>query len=358
MESSFEVPPLIPTSPSVPRAASARPTAGVGQLAASTPKSARHAHQLAELPHWVNFGFPEPRPRSAVVRACEVAEDSPKTAPELALAHRVSIPDGLAGALLTSMGGFVPGGNVERKMLHAAIVRLAPRPFIASCKAQSCCWRWAAERLLDEYATLRAEANTARAVLLDELGHSVRQELLNLQQTHDQTSMKLEAATKAIDILSKAKEAAENKNGRLESSLTIVTIQMETAKQTCVEQEERSEAKEEKSLQQIRVLKQHLDEYKSADKALAEMRWEVEDAESKIKDANTRCEEALAELAISRRDRHLLQQQAEQLHKQLQKSKSEHKRPGSALRRPSDETPTSSGSRPSPLNRRTVSKAP
>eukprot|EP00927_Polykrikos_kofoidii_P051386 TRINITY_DN45183_c0_g1_i1.p1 TRINITY_DN45183_c0_g1~~TRINITY_DN45183_c0_g1_i1.p1 ORF type:complete len:345 (+),score=56.22 TRINITY_DN45183_c0_g1_i1:131-1165(+) len=205
------------------------------------------------------------------------------------LAHRVNLPGGLAGALLTSMGGFVPGGLVEHRMLQSAIMALAPRPFLVPCTSTGCCWRWAAQTLLDEYSVVRAEANTARAVLVDELGGSVRQQLIDLQERHASTSLKMETTCKEVEMLKRSRETLEKKLAKCEGELRESNRQVVELNSTNQRLMREHTQFEDRTSQVLLDLRRKLEESKHAREQVAELWQRAEESESRtadLKDSN------------------------------------------------------------------------
>lgn len=154
------------------------------------------------------------------------------------MCHRVEAPGGIAGALLTSMGSFIPGGQLEFHMLQAAIMTMAPNKCLGRCKSSSsCCWRWAAEQLLMEYTTVRAEANSIRLVLVEEVGDSAKQRMLQLQEVHNETVANLEAANKELESLRRTIVELEARSEFLAAALSKCEKEKEELRVLCEEAE-------------------------------------------------------------------------------------------------------------------------
>lgn len=113
-------------------------------------------------------------------------------------ATNVAVAGGFADTLLVQKDG-ESGSPADQQMLQAAIMQLAPRGRLASCSATSCCWRWASMQLLEEYSTSREALRGLRAIIDEELGASVRQQLLTLRTEHEMVRSKLMEATMELE---------------------------------------------------------------------------------------------------------------------------------------------------------------
>lgn len=97
-------------------------------------------------------------------------------------------------------------------MLQAAVMQLAPSARLEPCCSASCCWRWAAQQLLEEYATVRSSADGLRAVLDEEIGRSAQQRLLKLQREHDELLRRWRATSAELAWLKKRHQGLEGEH--------------------------------------------------------------------------------------------------------------------------------------------------
>merc|ERR1719375_1908866 len=74
--------------------------------------------------------------------------------------------------------------HYKEQMLQAAIMQLAPNSHVAPCRHGTCCWRWAARRLLDECEFATRNAHQLREAFYEELGDSAVQQLISMQQSY------------------------------------------------------------------------------------------------------------------------------------------------------------------------------
>lgn len=101
----------------------------------------------------------------------------------------------------------------ELRYPEAAVIRMAPGARLLPCKSSSCCWRWAACKLIDECQSASGHAVYFRRVLEEELGDSVLQKLINLEQehsvleaSHQQLLREVQAERRAFRVLEEEKE--------------------------------------------------------------------------------------------------------------------------------------------------------
>eukprot|EP00928_Gymnodinium_smaydae_P016710 TRINITY_DN1630_c0_g1_i2.p1 TRINITY_DN1630_c0_g1~~TRINITY_DN1630_c0_g1_i2.p1 ORF type:complete len:419 (+),score=83.13 TRINITY_DN1630_c0_g1_i2:117-1259(+) len=326
-----------PSTPSLPRPpGGSRPASGVlvrpGSSTAASPAAGSGRSAVASVAAH-EPSYPKPRPHSAGLspgisgfrRASPCfggseAATSPGASPPCAgspagvvfsdsgavgaaaqsdlpvLAHRVRVPGRLAGALLTSMGSYVPGGEVEQKMLQAAIMAVAPRPYLVPCSSQSCCWRWATESLLEDYARVRAEANHARVVLVEELGDSINQRFINLQEEFRVTHARAEAATKELDGLRRAKEVLELRNSKLNANLTEAVRERDEMQVARLVAERDRAALETRTTDTIAELRKELEDFRHDRLHIRELKRRAEEAEAAALEAKQQRDEVIADL--------------------------------------------------------------
>lgn len=94
-------------------------------------------------------------------------------------------------------------------MLQAAVMQHAPTARLAPCGSASCCWRWASQQLLSDYAAARNTAGGLRVVLDEELGQSAKQRLLNLKEDYEALHHKWRTSTEELDLLRRRFAALE-----------------------------------------------------------------------------------------------------------------------------------------------------
>lgn len=81
----------------------------------------------------------------------------------------------------------------------AAVMRIAPASRLLPCQSASCCWRWAASQLLDEFTAAHSDATALRVAFDEELGESVLQRFLKLQEEHSATVAQHQAASRELE---------------------------------------------------------------------------------------------------------------------------------------------------------------
>lgn len=155
-----------------------------------------------------------PTPTARAPPAGPVAPPTPTT--RAAPAGPLAATGGLAEALLVLREP--GGGTIEQQMLQAAVVQFAPRAHMTPCSSAWCCWRWAAQRLLDDYAAARDSAEGLRVILDDELGQSAKQQLFDLQGQHDTVLGKWRGATQELCQLRSRCESLEKSREETEGS--------------------------------------------------------------------------------------------------------------------------------------------
>lgn len=109
------------------------------------------------------------------------------------------------------MGGCSEGecGALNTQMFQAAILQLAPLNMTAQCRSPTCCWRWAAHVILDEFDQEHRLAEGLRTTLDEELGHSVRNQLVDLEQKHEELLYKYREAVEEVKSLTKRHSCLE-----------------------------------------------------------------------------------------------------------------------------------------------------
>eukprot|EP00930_Biecheleria_cincta_P083024 TRINITY_DN72670_c0_g1_i1.p1 TRINITY_DN72670_c0_g1~~TRINITY_DN72670_c0_g1_i1.p1 ORF type:complete len:306 (+),score=79.67 TRINITY_DN72670_c0_g1_i1:28-918(+) len=156
------------------------------------------------------------RPRPAASRPASASTQRPLSArldPHHVEHAVTSGLGGLAGALVSSARELDPRLPGELRYPEAAVIRMAPGARLLPCKSSSCCWRWAACKLIDECQSASGHAVYFRRVLEEELGDSVLQKLINLEQeysaleaSHQELLREFQAERGACRILEEEKE--------------------------------------------------------------------------------------------------------------------------------------------------------
>lgn len=100
---------------------------------------------------------------------------------------------------------------MDQQFFQAAVMQLAPSKYLQCCSGP-CCWRWAAQQLLAEYAAMRGAAEGLRAALDEELGHSVKQRFVDLKAEHDALLPKWRAASEGLSQLQERNRGLEREH--------------------------------------------------------------------------------------------------------------------------------------------------
>jgi len=168
----------------------------------------------------------------------------------------LGIPGGskhLGQALLGVTEAAEPSRPLEQQMLQAAVMHLAPTTRLSACCSASCCWRWASQQLLCEYAAARNATEGLRGILDAELGQSVQQRLLDLQLDYEALLHKWRTSTEELSLLRKRHSSLEAEHSQLEAAHKEAVADLATAEQAREELEAEAAAREGKLREELAV---------------------------------------------------------------------------------------------------------
>lgn len=160
------------------------------------------------------------------------------------VARGAEAPKHLAQALLLAKEGSEPSGQLESQMLQAAVMQMAPTTRLAPCGSSLCCWRWASQQLLNEYAAARNTAGGLRAVLDEELGQSAKQRLLNLKEDYEALHHRMRTSTEELALLRKRFAALEVDHAAAAAARDEAVASLQASEQARVACEEQAAARE------------------------------------------------------------------------------------------------------------------
>jgi len=70
------------------------------------------------------------------------------------------------------------------QLLQATIMQLAPNSHVMPCRHGTCCWKWAARRLMDECCQATRNSHKLKEAFYEELGDSAVQQLIDSQKAY------------------------------------------------------------------------------------------------------------------------------------------------------------------------------
>lgn len=197
--------------------------------------------------------------------------------------------------VLQAAADFDPGGYKEQ-LLQAAIMQVAPNSHMSSCRYGACCWRWAARRLMDECALAQKTARLLRTAFYEELGDSVRQQLIHMQQDYADLQAKMHAAREQLEVQSQSMAALERKLEVEVAARLRAEIAQERAE--CAQQEVKKKAAE--MANHVWALQGQLLELKAPKETIERMEKRCKELEEFAEDADRARRKALEELAEER----------------------------------------------------------
>lgn len=199
---------------------------------------------------------------------------------------------GMAGTLLATAQDVDPRLPPEMRLCQAALMRVAPCGRLLPCTSNYCCWRWAANKLLDEAVSSRSEAAALRVAFDEELGDSAQQALLNLQDKHAAVVDTLRATKREIEALERSAHAANERYKETEDARAELVDAYERA----VRARDHADAAAAKAIGNDSSLREELASQKMlADEALR-FQDRARKAEAKAKDVHQQIVEATAHL--------------------------------------------------------------
>lgn len=187
----------------------------------------------------------------------------------------------MAKVLLGCGQGFASGAD-----LLAAVRHFSPRGHMDTCSSASCCWRWAAEELVEEYRELSRVSQGLRTALEKENGQSVQQQLLELDVAHEALLIKFHSMAAELAALREQHQALKGAQAKAE-------IERDQALETLQEVECKSSASEAESVARILQLEAQLDEELSRSRA-RELERRLHEEIEKVRDLEASTEEAEA----------------------------------------------------------------
>lgn len=190
-------------------------------------------------------------------------------------------------------------GGYKEQLLQAAIMQLAPKSQMLSCRLGTCCWRWAARRLLDECEHAQKNAHQLREAFYEELGDSVLQQLIQVQQDYDDLQVQMQASRETLEDQHHAAAALE---ARL--------VEQERKRMEAVAAEERAELETEEQRKKVAemangiwLLEGQLLELKNPKEKMEKIEARCRELEAIAEDAERRASKAIEELRMERLSR-------------------------------------------------------
>lgn len=176
--------------------------------------------------------------------------------------------------------------------LQAAIMQLAPNNALSPCRHSTCCWRWAATRLLDEAARAQRCAVTLREAFDEELGDSALQKLINLEQVYAELQNQLMATSDQLECQKRSCSDLEIKLADAELRASQELTAREKAEQArAVQMQQMNEM-----AARMRSLEAQLSQYKSPQERINSLEKRCRDLEIAKEEAEEGHKRALKEM--------------------------------------------------------------
>merc|ERR1712232_534905 len=115
---------------------------------------------------------------------------------------------------------------------------------IGPCHAQGCCWRWALQQVLIDYAAVKGSRDSLKVMLDEELGQSAKQRLVDLESEHSFLISKWHATLDEMSLLQRRYNDLEHDHHQLLCAQQQATDELKAAQRYREELESRTAALE------------------------------------------------------------------------------------------------------------------
>jgi len=128
-------------------------------------------------------------------------------------------------------------------MLQAAVVQLAPNRYLEPCSSPCCCWRWAAQEILEEHEEASKTGERLRSALQEEWNKNAPLQLAELRQIHQALETRLEMAIAELSSLRDKLAASEAAQEELLDAKCKANTALEESEQQRLRMEEMLESR-------------------------------------------------------------------------------------------------------------------